>query len=298
MGFFSKDIDWSFAPIRNIEKKMPWAQKARGKMESMLHSDVRYPMQEIAGLSPYETQGMQQLSDIIGGKSFQDPRTSPLYQGLRGEMESLTGKGVSALRHRQNLGGMFRSSPGERAEGEFRGDMANRTLQILGQLYESERARDNPYTRLQAAMTYGGLPRQIEQAGMDASYTQQLQNLMAPYQLQLPIALQLLGYQPFQSATGMIQPTAASQVGALMGGGGQAAGGAARLAKVLSDRRLKQNIRYVDGLWATWTWAPAAKRYGLAGAGSGLIAQDVLEFAPRAVSRHESGYWMIDYSLL
>ena len=62
-----------------------------------------------------------------------------------------------------------------------------------------------------------------------------------------------------------------------------------------SDRRLKKNIRYVHGPWARWDWNGAAATLGLSGSGYGLIAQDVLRYAPHAVLRHESGYLMVNY---
>lgn len=218
-------MGWEFAPLRNIENKMPWAASGRSFLEELMGRNINYPTQEVAGLSQYEQQGMNQLADIMSGKAFRDPTTSPYYQGMRQEIARDTEKGASALRQRQNLGGMFRSGAGVREEGEYRGDMAAKALQILGSLFESESARDNPYTRLQAGMTYGAVPRQIQQQGFDASYNQQLQNLLAPFNLQVPLALQLMGYQPLQQASYQADdPSGLSSIMSLLGGAAGIAG--------------------------------------------------------------------------
>jgi hypothetical protein len=216
-------MGWEFAPLRSYEKKLPWAAEGREYLQNILRSTTEYPLQQVASLSPYETQGLAGLSDILAGKAFQDPRTSPYYQGMREEIASDTEKGVSALRHRQGMAGMFRSSPGLREEGEFRADMGSKALQILGSLYESERARDNPYTRVQAAMDYGSLPRLLEQARADAGYQQQLQNFLGPaWQQKIPLALQLMGYAPLQQASYQAdEPSTLTQIlGGLSGAAG------------------------------------------------------------------------------
>jgi len=133
---------------------------------------------------------------ILAGEAFQDPRTSPLYQGLRAESMAQEQAGADQLRRRAQLGGAAMSSGAFGAESRYRQGMANSRLSQLGQLYEAERARDNPYTRMAAASQYGQLPRVLEQAQMAAQYDSQLANIMFPYTEQANVASALMGHSP------------------------------------------------------------------------------------------------------
>ena len=222
MGFFDSETDWEFAPMRLMET--PWGRQARTWMMNQMLGGVDYPTQRVAQLSGQEKAGLSSLDDILaGGSRFEDPSKSQYYGGLRDEMQRGTERGSSALRHRAQLGGMFSSGPGLREEGEYRAQRQNQSDMVLGGLYDQERTRENSdkYSRLAAAMSYGGLPRQIEQQGMNADYQKQIQDLLAPYQLQMPIANNLLGYAPWQTAVGTQQPSAAAGLGSIMGMVGQ-----------------------------------------------------------------------------
>ena len=113
----------------------------------------------------------------------------------------------------------------------MRGDMAASRLSMLGQLYNQERERDNPYTRLQAGAFYGALPREIQQQRAQAGYQTQLGNILFPYQNQAQIANQLLGYQPWYQPQFYEEPSTFSKIssaaGPLLGKlGGNLLGGA------------------------------------------------------------------------
>jgi len=90
---------------------------------------------------------------------------------------------------------------------------------------------------------------------------------------------------------------AAGQVGAAyVTGGTSAAAG--------SDRRLKSNIDYVDtdalGLkWYTWDWNDIAKDLGISvDPEYGVIAQEVREIFPEAISEGSDGYLRVNYKML
>ena len=200
-------------------KETPWAPGMRNFLSELMNRDLDYPRQRFAPMSSIEKEGLASLSDIMEGKSFRDPRTSPYYQGIREEAVANTERGASALRHRQNMGGMFRSSPGVRQEGEYRSAENAKLLQALGSLYEAESARDNPYTRLNAAMTYGSLPRQIEQATLNAEYNDLMQELLAPYTLQAPLAESMMNYAPWQQRSFYLDPDKAGLVLRSLGSG-------------------------------------------------------------------------------
>ncbi|HUW31681.1 MAG TPA: hypothetical protein VM223_08730 [Planctomycetota bacterium] len=182
----------------------------------------------VAEMSAAEQAGQSILADIVAGGAFADPRTSPLYQGFRAESEAEEASGASELRRRSQLAGMFQSSPGIRAEGDYRKGMAASRLGMLGQMYESERARDNPYTRLAAASQYGALPRQIEQAQQQSVWDARMQRKMFPYTTLAPIATTLLGAQPSTYFTPP-QPSTFANVMGGMGAGLNMAGTAAMM---------------------------------------------------------------------
>jgi len=327
MGLFSSDTEESWKKLREAAP----ATQARGYMTNLMNQQVDIPTRKTAGMSENEQAGQSILARILSGESFQDPSTSKYYQGMRSQYKTATDEGASALRHRQQLGGVFHSGAAVNQESKFRQGMADQEMSLLGQLYEQERARDNPYTRLAAAGQYGGLPRLLEQQGMDSAYQSALQNIMFPYQYQAPLAQNIMGYygNPWQSPYSISEsPSAFSQVagpaaligaalltagalapaaagagagaGAAGAGAGAGAGGTSLVPGAVSDARLKSDITYIDGgPWATWKWnGTARKLFGLTGTSFGLIAQDVETWNPRAVKRHSSGYRMIDYSML
>jgi hypothetical protein len=210
MGFFSgKDAELRTVPLTPYQK-----QAVYGMMD--LLKTPTLPQRQVAGMSSAEQASQGVLSSILSGASFQDPRSSDLYRGLRNESLTEETRGVDALRRRAQLGGMFNSGTSLAGEGQYRQGMANNRLSLLGGLYDQERARDNPYTRLAAGAQYGALPRQIEQAGMDTAY----QNAMAPIEFQygpLMQALQaLFGMAPTSYMTAP-EPSMFSQMAPLLG---------------------------------------------------------------------------------
>ena len=174
-----------------VIKETDWGIEARSYLQKLLGGE--FPLQGTAGMSQYEQGGLGQLSNILGGGAFQDPFSSRYYQGIRDSSYADEDRAASKMRRGAQASGAGRSGAAGRAEGELRTGFSNQRNTILGGLYETERNRDNPYTRLQAAMQYGGLPRQIEQQGMDAQYNQAMQ----PYSTGAGIADQLLNYNPW-----------------------------------------------------------------------------------------------------
>jgi hypothetical protein len=181
------------------------------------------PTQQVAGLSQLEQAGLGTLGQINAGAAFQDPTTSALYASLREQSRRDEAQGVNDIRNRAQLSGMFDSSPGMGAEGNYRAQMANNRQSMLAQMFEQERARDNPYTRLAATMQYGQLPRQLEQAQMTADYQSQLQQALFPYEYTAPLAQSLMGFQQ-QTYQTPVQANSASRMMAGAGMGLSAAG--------------------------------------------------------------------------
>ena len=188
---FGNSVYSSVTPGAAFTKEAKAAQKW---LLNLLKSGTpAFPVQKIAGMTDTEIAQQALLADVLAGKTFRDPLTSEYYKGIRDEINREEEKGAGELRRRAQLSGMGASTPSLREEGEYRADMAAKRSSILGQLYESESARDNPYTRMAAVSQYGGLPRELEQSESDAQYNAILQRLMFPYSTQLSIAGMLTG---------------------------------------------------------------------------------------------------------
>ena len=197
----------------------PWGVQARQYLSDILGTQPEVPLQAVAGMTDLEKQGQSQLGNLLSGGTFEDPRDSDLYAGLRQEAQLLQGEGLSALRRRAGLSGMFNSSGAVGQEGNFLARSNASLLSQLGGLYNQERNRDNPYTRLAALQQYGSLPRDVQNQQNTAAYNQQLGQFNVPYQ-QAGIAQQLLNYQPWYQPQYVQED---SKLAGIAGGAGQGA---------------------------------------------------------------------------
>jgi len=222
MGFFDSDTDVNYYSPR--VKKGYSAMQERGNIRSLGQQTLAFPTQQIAGLTDTEQMGQGILSQIAGGGAFQDPRSNPYYLGLRQQNDIDYGEGLAQLRNRQNATGMYNSSGAYRGEADYSAKNNAYMNSILGQLYESERSRDNPYTRMAAISQYGSLPRLLEQARLDAEYNKSVQDLLAPYQYQLPIWQQMVGNEVWTQPTVTSNPSDFSNIASLVGLGTQVMG--------------------------------------------------------------------------
>lgn len=210
-----------------------------------------YEGELVAGLTPTEQTGQDILSQFSVAdepslfglsrgeleKTIQggfDPLTSPYYQATRDLLGRESEDQIEALRRSQQLRGAFRSTGGLREEGRLREGLQSRIGQVIGELALQERERQfkalplaqvfaqtqeqAPIRRLQAIQQYGGLPRQIEQAGLGAGY-QEFQRQLGGEQDMTRLLLDILNSQsafyqpsyttsigPGQAAYSMINP--------------------------------------------------------------------------------------------
>lgn len=218
---------WSVIP------SMPEQQEARSLLLSLMQPGVQTPRLTVPGMTPTEEEGQSLLLKILRGGAFADPATSPYYQGMRREMIGEEERGVTSMRRGQQAAGMYYSTPGAGIEARYRGQMAGQRGTLLGALYEGERARDNPYTRLGAVAQYGALPRLVEGAQERANYQNLLYQLLFPYQAQVPLAGSLLsetrlmgeqreGSMQTQDYLKLLGQLGQAAAGGIAGGGGAA----------------------------------------------------------------------------
>lgn len=220
MGFFSGD-----SGSVEVIPQTGWQRKGIGYLKGLLGTTPDLPTRQVAGMSEAEQQGQGILMKVLSGQSFQDPRTSPLYEGLRAESISNENRNADILRRRAQLGGGFNSSASFGAEAQLRNQASNQRLTLLGGLYNQERNRDNSYTRMAAASQYGALPRMLEQMQQEAVFQQEMQQQMFPYTQGSSIAQALMSHQPTmymtepeQSGFGGMLPFLGTAGGAIAGG--------------------------------------------------------------------------------
>lgn len=215
MGFFSSEE--KEAPRPQI-METPWGPQNRNFLSGLIGGQM--PLQQIAGMTGTEQQAQGLLSQLLSGGTFQDPSTSQYYEGFRRASQAEEDRGASTLRRRAQLAGMGSSSPALQSEGRYRSDMANNRMSMLGGLYNQERNRDNPYTRLAAVQQYGSLPRDIQNQQGQSQFNQ----AMAPYTYQAPLAQNMLNYQPWYQPQMMSEPSGFAQtmgpIGGVLGGVG------------------------------------------------------------------------------
>ena len=129
MGFFDSEI--KEAPGPEI-LETPWGPENRGFLQRLIRRDVKFPTQQIPGMTGIQKRGQTELQKIIEGGTFEDPSKSLLYRGFRDESRMDEEKAVSGLRRRQQLMGMFASTPALREEGETRSRYGADRSQFLG----------------------------------------------------------------------------------------------------------------------------------------------------------------------
>ena len=222
MGLFSKGKKGEFKAI----PLSPSQQSADALMKRLVEMNVSFPEREVAPLSDLEQQAIagfteslgegglisqarQQLSETLAGDF--DPRTSPFFQGLREEAQRLKQEGVSdVLRRSQRLTGGASGVAGRQAiDVQSRAD--ENILQVLGSLFETERGRQLAAVPTAVGIEqslagtlagFGGLERSIEQQILDARFQKQQSDVLAPFQLQAPVASDLLRQQRFTFTPG------------------------------------------------------------------------------------------------
>jgi len=280
-------------------------------MSNYLDTKIDSPTLKVAGLSDMEQQGKSILQDIVSGKAFQDPNTSQVYKGLRDEIDAGTAAGVAKLNTQAQNAGMLRSSGAARAITDFITGQEAKKNQILGQMYESERARDNEYTRMNAATQFGAMERDIEDRANQAQF-QKVMNDILMEQNKSGVASQLAdsgnyfvpqytqnpsGFEntisvvsavaPIISSLLMPKPKAPSSSSGLFGSGIGAAANIGSAFIMKSDRNAKREIVPIDGAvdkikeltGSTYSYietTPADRT-------AGVIAQDVEKVLPEAI---------------
>jgi len=279
------------------------------------------PLQQVADLTDIEKYGQDYLtkyakSEMPGGyttsydylnKMLNEPTDItklPEYEAILKSINATTNEAVNRAMRRTQLSGMGTSTPQGRAVGrEIRLGEQN-LLAGLSPLAENERNRRMSASsmlsqlaqieeaikqgRLGSIYTYGGLPRQLSQAELDAQYQQQL----FPWTYQAPAASSIFGGNVDYTVSET--PSILEQLSPLLGSALEAYG-----TYKASDKRVKENIQEVDNAidkikklkafsYNYKTTDPKDRRVG-------VIAQDVERIMPEAV-KVINGIKHVDYA--
>jgi len=261
MGLFSGIIDTLTGKSgRNAQGESIRAAEiaAGGQRESLDY------LKEVEAL-PLELRNkfLPQYADIAsGGQGQQDlidsAQASPLYNAIMGGQQV----GEQAILRNASATGGLRS-------GNVSGDLSD----------------------------YGS---QLQNQALLTSYNQQLQGIqgLANMPLNTNNIAQQMSAPSATQAQGIIAGAQARQnadqslTNNFMGLGG---------AYLMSDIRLKSNIKYLGtdsghNVYG-WDWNDDAKRFGLTGKSSGVMAHELVDYMPDAIST-EGGYITVNYNML
>lgn len=321
-----------------LRKRLALAAEPKG-MERIERAGEAYPGELVAPLGEHETLGLEQLGKYLktplptegglygaargevertlGGEEY-DPFKGEYYQAFQENLKRQLQEAKDRLAARTSARDAFYGGGRVAGEAELEETATGGMRQELGRLYETERVRRlgtvpmatemlafeerMPLGRIAATQEYGALPREWEQATLDAERMEWLRQL-TELGIPLDVAMQMSTYTP-----AMYQPTygpspfaqASPGLAELFSGIGQIGGGesggktdwaqlavtAAPFLLAMSDIRVKENIKpmndslekvkILEGKTYNFIATPD-KRDG------GIIAQDLEKALPEAI---------------
>ena len=150
------------------------------------------------------------------------------------------------------------------------------------------------YRNLGFLSNIGAQQQGLQQGAMDANYNEFLRGLNYPAQQLGLLSSGLTGmpndgtiFDKKKTGTGDVLGTAATLYG----------------MSLMSDKRLKDNITLIGQSKKghnvyTWTWNKLAKKLNINSPTIGVLAQEVMETNPDAVTKNNDGYYMVNYGAL
>ena len=249
-----------------------------------------------------DTQGMKTQAELIA-----EARNSPMYGAI---MNTRMGGEDAILRNASATGGL-RSGGSNRDLLEYNQDLEGRAL-MTG--YGDAVARDKQRLSRQDDERIRQLQGMNDLANMD-DYTGEIAGLIQGREglrgRALQGAAEIRGDAMINATGAMTDGWTAAEgirqqgrqniintgIGAISGFAD--IGGIPGIAALFSDIRLKEDIRPLGAINGVniygWTWNDKAKELGLKGECSGVLAHEVFETSPKAISEKD-GYIQVDYS--
>ena len=168
-------------------------------------------------------------------------------------------------------------------------DMQNRQFQAG--LFGNQLA--DQYQNFGLLSGIGNQQQMLNQAGNDFNFNEFLRQQDDPYKRLAALTGTVSGIPVNQSTTSQKK----TGLGDILGAGASLYG-----MSFLSDVRLKDNIKHIGSENGhniyTWTWNKIAKELNVDSPTTGVLAQEVMEKNPEAVTKHDSGYYMVNYGAL
>ena len=275
----------------------------RGKLNALASQDA--PSLLSADLDAYQNPFREQVIDntlndldrarqiqlqsdqdaAIGRGAFGGSRSALLEAETNRNFADRAGDAVSRL----NLQGYDRAT--NLAGQDIGREMQNRQFQ--SNLFGNQLA--DQYQNFGLLSGIGNQQQLLNQSGLDFDYGQFMRQQDDPYKR----------FGALTSGAGFI-PNNTSQTDQYKPGTAEKIGSAAQtigaLMALFSDERLKDNITQIGkskgyNLY-TWTWNKIAKDLNVDSPTVGVLAQEVMEKNPDAVTKHDSGYYMVNYGAL
>jgi len=246
---------------------------ARKYLNKLAKTTVKYPTQQVAGMTEAEQKGQDILNQFLGkGESperagalsyLQQTLDSPVnimdlpeIKALLSTIESQTEDLVNSALRRTQIEGMGTSGPQGSAVGREIAKGKTSMVATIAPYLSEQRANKLTATglinqlvtsgegttlnKLSAASSFGSLPREIENQKSDADYQKKVNDILAKYNLQGGAASAVLGETRQMYNPGVQTPSLASQLMPAVGAGIGA-------FAALSDERIKENFVPIDG---------------------------------------------------
>ncbi|WP_373092346.1 tail fiber domain-containing protein [Zhongshania sp.] len=254
MGGFVRGITGADKAARESRRGAAMAAGAQQEALDYLKEREAIP-QELREASLQQLAGLFGIGGVPGEEALATIQGSPMYQAVLGQQQA----GEEAILRNAAATGGLRSGNVQDALARYSGDLQNQAL--TQSLTGLQGLAQLPSNANQIAATTAGIGETLAQGRI---------------------------------ASG--QAKAAGQMGFLTGlmGMGSAAAGAG----AFSDARLKAEVRKIGERggynWYSWKWNDEAKTLGLIGPDEGVMAHEVMETNPEAVTR-VGDYLVVDY---
>ena len=294
-----------FDPTKGLQTLAQEARPVTGQVGSLLTADIG------AYQSPYQQQvidatmrDIQRQADIARGCAQERAIRAGAFGGSRSAL-------LEAESQRPFVEQMARTSADLRQRGYEQAQRAAES-DIARQMQMAQFAPELELrARQQQAGLLGGLQAsQLQGLGLLGGIgTQQQMLQQRAIDAQRGEFQRALGYGPQQIGllgAGMGTPlVGGTTTQAQKTGAGDVLGTAAQLATLymMSDERLKENIKPIGKSENghnvyTWDWNDKAKELGVNDPTTGVLAQEVMKYMPKAVIKDANGYYKVNYGVL
>jgi hypothetical protein len=288
-GLFETGMGYD--PTKALQGLAQEARPMTGQAASLLGQDIS------AYQSPYQQQvidlamqDIQKQADIARGGAQERAIRAGAFGGSRSALlESESQRPYAEAMQRTAIEGRQRGF--EQAQAAAERDVARQQQAgLLGGLQTGQ------LQGLGLLGQAGAQQQQLQQRAIDAA--------RGEFQRALDYPRQQIGLLQAGMGTPLISTTSSNKQKGISGtefGAGVA--GIGELISIFSDIRLKENITKIGksanghNLY-TWDWNDKAKKLGIDSPTTGVIAQEVMKYMPKAVTKNANGYYMVNYGLL